>query len=56
VKLSIVAYAFNHSTWKPEAGGSLCKLEINLVFKAGSRTAGATQRDLVLKTNNNNKT
>jgi hypothetical protein len=41
----VVAYAFNPSTWEAKAG------KASLVYKVSSRTARATQRNPVSKTN-----
>ena len=38
-------HTFNHSTWETEAGGS--EFKTNLVYRASSRTANATQRNTV---------
>jgi hypothetical protein len=46
--LAVVAYVFNPSTWKAEAGVSL-EFEASLVYRVSSRTARATQRNPVSK-------
>jgi hypothetical protein len=45
---AVVAHAFNPSTWEAEAGGFLSS-EASLVYKVSSRTARATQRNPVSK-------
>jgi hypothetical protein len=44
----MVAHAFNFSTWKTEAGRSLCEFKGSLIYRANSRTARTvTQRNPV---------
>jgi hypothetical protein len=45
---TVVAHAFNPSTWEAEAGGFL-SYEASLVYRVSSRTARATQRNPVSK-------
>jgi hypothetical protein len=47
----VIAYAFNPSIQKAEAGRSL-EFEVSLVYIASSRTVKATQRNPVLETKN----
>jgi hypothetical protein len=42
----VVLYAFNSGTWEAEADGFL-EFEVRLVYRAGSRTARATQREIL---------
>jgi hypothetical protein len=49
---NVVALAFNPSTWEAEA---VSEFEASLVYRVSSRTARATQRNPVLKKNNNKK-
>jgi hypothetical protein len=44
-------HTFNPSTWEAEAGGWISKFEASLVYRVSSRTARATQRNPVSKTN-----
>jgi hypothetical protein len=54
LQLGVVVHTLKSRTWDTEAGGSLSS---SLVYKASSRTARATQRNLVSnKTNNKTKT
>ena len=48
----MVAHVFNPSIPKAEAAGSLSLRPASLVYRASTRTARATQRDLVLKNKN----
>jgi hypothetical protein len=56
---AVVAHAFDTSTWEAEAGRFL-SLRPSLVYRVSSRTARATQRNLVSKnkkqTSKQNKT
>jgi hypothetical protein len=45
----VVAHTFKASTWETEAGGSL-EFKASLVYRVSSRTARATQRNPVMKT------
>jgi hypothetical protein len=48
-----VAHTFNPSTWEAEAGGFvISEFEASLVYRVSSRTARATQRNLVSKKKN----
>jgi hypothetical protein len=49
-----VAHAFNPSTWEAEAGGFLT-FKASLVYRVSSRTARATQRNLVSEKQNKTK-
>jgi hypothetical protein len=46
---AVEAHAFNPSTLEAEAGRWISEFEANLVYRMSSRTAWATQRNLVLK-------
>jgi hypothetical protein len=48
--LEVVAHAFNLNTWEAEAGRF--EFEASLVYRVNSRTARATQRNLVSKNPN----
>ena len=44
----MVVHAFSLSTWEAEAG-NLCEFEASLVYRANSRTARATHREILSK-------
>jgi hypothetical protein len=48
-------HAFNTSTWEAEAGGFLSS-EASLVYRVSSRTARATEKPCLEKTNKQTKT
>ena len=50
----MVVHVFNPSTWEAEAG-RFFEFEASLVYKVSSRTAIATQRNPVSKTNKQTK-